>query len=52
MESGEFPVQMALSARLRNRFRDDCTERRNTSSIMLFQPPSIMRFGKTRDRFD
>jgi len=52
MESGEFPVQMALSRSPRNRFRDDCGERRNTSSIMLFQPPSIMRFGRTRIRFD
>jgi hypothetical protein len=43
---------MALSRRLRNRFRDDCATRRNTSSIMLFQPPSIMRLGSTRIRFD
>jgi hypothetical protein len=43
---------MALSARLRNRFRDDCANRGNTPSIMLFQPPSIMRFGRIADRFD
>jgi hypothetical protein len=43
---------MALSRRLRNRFHDDCAGRRNTSSIMLFQPPSIMRFGSVRITFD
>jgi hypothetical protein len=43
---------MALSRRLRNRFRDDCAGRRNIPSIMLFQPPSIMRFGSARIRFD
>jgi hypothetical protein len=43
---------MALSARLRNRFRNDCRRRGNIPSIMLFQPPSIMRLGSTRITFD
>jgi hypothetical protein len=43
---------MALSRGLRNRFRDDCRRRGNIPSIMLFQPPSIMRLGSSRIRFD
>jgi len=43
---------MALLLPLRNRFRDDCAKRGNTSSSILFQPPSIMRFGSSGNTFD
>jgi hypothetical protein len=43
---------MALLPPLRNRFRDDCARPGNASSIMPFQPPSIMRGESRRITFD